>query len=37
MEGLLDFLERNPNTAKTIILKAENAAKAREAAKRAEN
>jgi len=35
MEGLLDFLERNPNTAKTIILKAENAAKAREAAKRA--
>ena len=32
MEGLLDFLERNPNTAKTIILKAENAAKAREAA-----
>ena len=35
MEGLLDFLERNPETAKTIILKAENAAKAREAAKRA--
>ena len=35
MEGLLDFLERNPNTAKSIILKAENAAKAREAAKRA--
>ena len=35
MEGLLDFLERNPDTAKTIILKAENAAKAREAAKRA--
>ena len=34
-EGLLDFLERNPDTAKTIILKAENAAKAREAAKRA--
>ena len=34
-EGLLDFLERNPETAKTIILKAENAAKAREAAKRA--
>jgi len=35
MEGLIDFLERNPETAKTIILKAENAAKAREAAKRA--
>ena len=35
MEGLFDFLERNPSTAKTIILKAENAAKAREAAKRA--
>ncbi len=35
MEGLLDFLERNPDTAKTVILKAENAAKAREAAKRA--
>jgi len=35
MEGLLDFLERNPNTAKAIILKVENAAKAREAAKRA--
>tara|TARA_B100000965_G_scaffold8180_1_gene6353 strand:+ start:26038 stop:27978 length:1941 start_codon:yes stop_codon:yes gene_type:complete len=35
MEGLLDFLERNPDTAKIIILKAENAAKAREAAKRA--
>ena len=35
MEGLLDFLERNPEIAKTIILKAENAAKAREAAKRA--
>ena len=35
MEGLFDFLERNPDTAKTIILKAENAAKAREAAKRA--
>jgi len=35
MEGLFDFLERNPETAKTIILKAENAAKAREAAKRA--
>ena len=35
MEGLLDFLERNPDIAKTIILKAENAAKAREAAKRA--
>ena len=34
-EGLLDFLERNPDVAKTIILKAENAAKAREAAKRA--
>ena len=35
MEGLFDFLERNPDVAKTIILKAENAAKAREAAKRA--
>ena len=35
MEGLFDFLERNPETAKTIILKAENAAKAREAAKKA--
>ena len=35
MEGILDFLERNPETAKTIILKAENASKAREAAKRA--
>ena len=35
MEGLFDFLERNPKTAKRIILKAENAAKAREAAKRA--
>ena len=34
-EGLLDFLERNPETAKTIILKAENAAQAREAAKKA--
>ena len=34
-EGLLDFLERNPDDAKTIILKAENAAKAREAAKKA--
>ena len=34
-EGLLDFLERNPDTAKTIILKAENASRAREAAKRA--
>ena len=30
-----DFLERNPETAKTIILKAENASRAREAAKRA--
>jgi DNA gyrase subunit B len=35
MDGLFDFLERNPDTAKTIILKAENAARAREAAKRA--
>ena len=35
MEGLFDFLERNPETAKIIILKAENASKAREAAKRA--
>jgi len=34
-EGLLDFLERNPETAKIIILKAENAAKARAAAKKA--
>ncbi len=34
-DGIIDFLERNPEVAKTIILKAENAAKAREAAKRA--
>lgn len=34
-EGILDFLERNPETAKKIILKAEISAKAREAAKKA--
>ena len=35
MEALTDFLEQNPNTAKQIISKAENAARAREAAKKA--
>ncbi len=34
-ESLTDFFEQNPNTAKTIIQKAENAARAREAAKKA--
>ena len=35
MEALTDFFEQNPDTAKQIILKAENAARAREAAKKA--
>ena len=35
MEGLSDFLEQNPDIGKTIIQKAENAARAREAAKKA--
>ena len=35
MEGLSEYLEQNPNTAKRIILKAESAARAREAAKKA--
>ena len=35
MEALTDFLEQNPQTAKQIIQKAENAARAREAAKKA--
>ena len=35
MESLTDFFEQNPNTAKGIIQKAENAARAREAAKKA--
>jgi len=35
MEALTDFFEQNPNTAKQIITKAENAARAREAAKKA--
>ena len=35
MEALTDFFEQNPNTAKQIISKAENAARAREAAKKA--
>ena len=34
-ESLTDFFEQNPNIAKTIIQKAENAARAREAAKKA--
>ena len=34
-ESLTDFFEQNPNTAKTVIQKAENAARAREAAKKA--
>jgi len=34
-EALTDFLEQNPQTAKQIIQKAENAARAREAAKKA--
>tara|TARA_B100000131_G_scaffold124607_1_gene121744 strand:- start:8653 stop:10596 length:1944 start_codon:yes stop_codon:yes gene_type:complete len=35
MEGLSDYLEQNPEVGKTIIQKAENAARAREAAKKA--
>ena len=35
MEALTDYFEQNPNTAKLIISKAENAARAREAAKKA--
>ena len=35
MESLSDFFEQNPNTAKQIIGKAENAARAREAARNA--
>ena len=35
MEALTDFFEQNPTTAKQIISKAENAARAREAAKKA--
>ena len=35
MEGLSDFFEKNPDVAKTIIMKAENAARAREAARKA--
>ena len=35
MEGLSDHLEQNPEIGKTIIQKAENAARAREAAKKA--
>ena len=35
MEALSDFFEQNPTTAKQIISKAENAARAREAAKKA--
>ena len=35
MESLSDFLEQNPNIAKQIIGKAENAARAREAARKA--
>ena len=35
MESLSDFLEQNPETAKKILLKAESAARAREAAKKA--
>ena len=35
MEGLTNFLEENPEIGKTIILKAENAARARDAAKKA--
>ena len=34
-ESLTDFFEQNPNIAKTVIQKAENAARAREAAKKA--
>ena len=35
MEGLIEYFEQNPDIAKTIILKAENAARAREAARKA--
>jgi len=35
MEGLSEYLEQNPEVGKTIIQKAENAARAREAAKKA--
>ena len=35
MEGLTEFFEQNPNVAKRIILKAEQSAKAREAARKA--
>ena len=35
MEGLSEYLEQNPDVGKTIIQKAENAARAREAAKKA--
>ena len=34
-EALTDFFEQNPNTAKGVVQKAENAARAREAAKKA--
>ncbi len=35
MEGLIEYFEQNPGIAKTIIMKAENAARAREAARKA--
>ncbi|MDP6936367.1 MAG: DNA topoisomerase (ATP-hydrolyzing) subunit B [Candidatus Marinimicrobia bacterium] len=35
MEGLTEYFEQNPDVAKTIIMKAENAARAREAARKA--
>ena len=35
MEGISEYLEQNPDVGKTIIQKAENAARAREAAKKA--
>ena len=35
MEGLSEYLEQNPDIGKTVIQKAENAARAREAAKKA--
>ena len=35
MEGLSDYLEQHPDVGKTVIQKAENAARAREAAKKA--
>ena len=37
MEGLSDYLEQHPDVGKTVIQKAENAARAREAAKKREN